>query len=140
MKLHNIGLLHFLISGNVLKVDINCSSTSLILWIFLEYIQTLLQYFLISVLISSIFTFKLMLGFECTKRLRKIEASISIQDTNSERRDHHQLLIVCSANSDEETANLAYDAGVDGFLEKPLDMDTFMKVYKNLKDIEDNSS
>ena len=78
---------------------------------------------------------KLMLGFECTKRLRKIEENLSFQ----ERRDHRQLIIVCSANSDEETANLAYDAGVDGFLEKPLEMNALTNIYKNLKDIEDST-
>ena len=67
------------------------------------------------------------LGLECTKRLRKIEESSGLQDSN------RQLVIVCSANADEETSNLAYETGVDGFLEKPLNLKTFMKVYKTLK-------
>ena len=42
-------------------------------------------------------------------------------------------MIVCSANADEETSELAYDAGVDGFLEKPLQLDLFLNVLKSLK-------
>ena len=81
-----------------------------------------------------------ILGFECTKRLRKIEATLRRDEEAStssgdKKDDHHQLVVVCSANADEETTNLAYDAGVDGFLEKPLQLDDFMKIYQNLKNI-----
>ena len=66
-------------------------------------------------------------GFECTKRLRKIEAKMNLLYAS------RQLVIVCSANADEGTSDLAYELGVDGFLEKPLNLNTLMKVYKTLK-------
>ena len=66
-----------------------------------------------------------MPGFEFLKRLRKLEESLP---------NSHQLVIVCSANADEETCELATLAGCDSFLEKPLEMESFDFVYKQLKD------
>ena len=74
-----------------------------------------------------------ILGFECTKRLRKIESNLLLENADDDKSNSRQLVIVCSANADVETANLAYDAGVDRFLEKPLQMESFMAIYKNLK-------
>ena len=47
--------------------------------------------------------------------------------------DYHQLVIVCSANSDSENLNLAYAIGVDGFLEKPLHVESFHATYLRLR-------
>ena len=66
----------------------------------------------------------LLLGFEFTKRLRKLEESLLIK---------HQLVVICSANADVETTNLAYATGVDGFLEKPLRIQNFNRIYKQSK-------
>lgn len=78
----------------------------------------------------------IMDGFECTKRLRKKEKELR----ESGVCDDHQLVIVCSANSDEETSTLAYDAGVDEFLEKPLDIKQFMSAYMKSKDTNEGQS
>ena len=72
--------------------------------------------------------YDVMLGFEFTKRLRKVENDLK----NSGTSDHHQLVIVCSANSDSETTNIAFEAGVDGFLQKPLNIESLMNVYTKL--------
>ena len=74
------------------------------------------------------------IGFEFTKRLRKHEAELRKISPS----DHHQLVIVCSANSDVESSNLSYEAGCDAFLEKPLRMDLFNKTYTQLKNVHIN--
>ena len=65
---------------------------------------------------------------ECTSRLRKIENEILLYDSNYKR----QKIIVSSANADVETSKLAFDAGVDGFLEKPLKLQNIYNVYAAL--------
>ena len=54
--------------------------------------------------------------------------------------EHRQLVIVCSANSDEESSDIAYAAGVNAFLEKPLQMDAFDRVYSQLLSEDTDSS
>ena len=41
----------------------------------------------------------------------------------------HQLVIFFSASKDKETLDLAYEAGCDGFMEKPLQMELFENMY-----------
>ena len=90
-------------------------------------------------------------GFEFTKRLRKYEESFNIKGYNSIRTSSrsqsghndqndgdnpppppHQLVIVSSANSDNETSDLAFEAGCDAFLEKPLQIEAFHTIYLKL--------
>ena len=59
----------------------------------------------------------LELGFECTKRLRQLENEQQRNIIKDHNRNNYsipisrQLVIACSANADEETAEIAYDAG-----------------------------
>jgi CheY-like chemotaxis protein len=94
-------------------------------------------------------------GFEATKKIRGIEAnyatltcgnSINIHtNTNNNnnnnkleyniikttllKKDGKQIIIGCSANSDDQTVKEAYKAGIDNFIAKPFKYEHFLEVY-----------
>ena len=62
---------------------------------------------------------------ECTSRLRKLENEILCTNPFYQ----NQRIIVSSANADDLTTDLAYTAGVNGFLEKPLSIHNVYEGY-----------
>ena len=68
------------------------------------------------------------LGLECTSRLRKLEIEQLQLDPNYRT----QRIIVSSANADDVTSQLAFDAGVNGFLEKPLKLQDVYDLYADI--------
>ena len=72
---------------------------------------------------------------ECTSRLRKLEVEQLIHDPNY----RCQRIIVSSANADEVTSKLAFDAGVNGFLEKPLKLQDVYDLYADILSREEHS-
>lgn len=59
-------------------------------------------------------------GLEAIKRIRALEKSLE-----SNPNCVHQKIIGLSANSDNETTNEAYAVGVDAFMAKPFNLETF---------------
>ncbi|CAE7491194.1 dhkK [Symbiodinium microadriaticum] len=61
-------------------------------------------------------------GLECTRQLRQMErernSALSQRDGCSFR--HHAVIVGLSANSDNETRSEAMEAGMDGFMSKPM--------------------
>ena len=70
---------------------------------------------------------KYKIGLECTTRLRKVE---EVDETNNEYK--RQIIIVSSANADKLTKQLAFKAGVDGFIEKPLQIQDVYNIYNDV--------
>jgi CheY-like chemotaxis protein/signal transduction histidine kinase len=96
-------------------------------------------------------------GLEATRRIRKLELT-GDPNASSKKNDHgasHNILssnapiypesdsnkpsiykkhiiIGCSANSDDETIEESYKAGVDSFMAKPFSIDTFYEIYDSL--------
>ncbi len=89
-------------------------------------------------------------GLEATRRVRRLETTGQLQST---KRDNSNLstpiteannlipvapdiprtiIIGCSANSDDETIEEAYKAGVDAFMAKPFSIDAFYQIYDEL--------
>jgi CheY-like chemotaxis protein len=66
-------------------------------------------------------------GLETTRRIRYLEQS---EDKGSVYYAHHQLIIGMSANSDHETMEASYFAGMDDFIVKPFHMDVFLQKTK----------
>ena len=62
-------------------------------------------------------------GLEATRRLRELEKS---------RGRTHQLVVGVSANSDHETTFEAFESGIDDFIAKPFDIETFYKTVSRL--------
>jgi CheY-like chemotaxis protein len=62
-------------------------------------------------------------GLEATKRLRELEAL---------RGRDSQCVIGVSANSDHETAVDAFHSGIDNFISKPFNIDSFYKIVRSL--------
>ena len=75
------------------------------------------------------------LGLECTSRLRKLEIEQLQLDPNYRT----QRIIVSSANADDVTSQLAFDAGVNGFLEKPLKLQDVYDLYADILSTEEFS-
>lgn len=67
-----------------------------------------------------------MNGLEAIKRIRQIEREGN--DESWIRKDHHHMIIGLSANSDAETMNDAFLAGVDEFLGKPFSLAAFNQI------------
>ena len=59
-------------------------------------------------------------GLEAIRRIRDDEAAAAMESQTAQRKRH--LVIGVSADSDTETREMALKAGMDDFLEKPLDM------------------
>lgn len=89
-------------------------------------------------------------GLEATRRLRSMEAAgywasvVQVEEENSDvesvqQRGRvegiHALIIGVSANSDSETMQEAYRAGVDDFIAKPFTMDTFYRVFQRSQSV-----
>ncbi len=75
----------------------------------------------------------IMDGLESTSRLRKLESVVnSIQGSGSTPKVH-QLIIGCSANSDNETMQAAFVAGIDAFIPKPFNIQSFCNTYEKHK-------
>jgi len=66
-------------------------------------------------------------GLEATKRLRESE----MMSTTS-KHNRHQIIIGMSANSDHETMQDAFRAGVDDFITKPFRIDWFHQTASKL--------
>ncbi|MDF1844319.1 MAG: ATP-binding protein [Rubripirellula sp.] len=65
-------------------------------------------------------------GIEAASRIRKAEES-------SER---HTPIIALTANASEQDRRACLDAGMDAFLTKPIEMDTFAKLMQQLEETE----
>jgi CheY-like chemotaxis protein len=62
-------------------------------------------------------------GLEATRKIRKRELLTA----------NRQIIIGCSANSDNETIKDAFAAGVDSFMSKPFTLNTFYEHLRNLR-------
>ena len=67
-------------------------------------------------------------GLEATRRLRKMEE----EDHSGE--PMRFKVIGLSANSEEDTTQQAFEAGIDSFIPKPFDIQSFYTVMEGLKD------
>lgn len=74
-------------------------------------------------------------GIEFTKRLRKNELDLMVADPTLKI---HQIVMLCSAHCDDETLDLAHEAGIDATLEKPLELLAFYDVYSEITNRGDN--
>lgn len=45
----------------------------------------------------------------------------------------HQKIILCSAHCDDETLQLAHEAGLDANIEKPLDLPELYDIYQSFQ-------
>ncbi len=77
----------------------------------------------------------IMDGLESTSRLRKLEAATACAEStdNTATSCIHQLIIGCSANSDNDTMQAAFVAGIDAFIPKPFNIAEFNDSYQRLK-------
>ena len=74
-------------------------------------------------------------GLEATRRLRILEETNDDQTLevySSLRQPLSFKIIGLSANSDEETAQQAFDAGLNSFIPKPFDLESFYTVMEEL--------
>ena len=74
-------------------------------------------------------------GLEATKRLREIEQQQPFQHENGAKA--HLRIIGLSANSDSDTMQEAYDAGIDCFIPKPFNIASFNSALTTL-DVQHN--
>jgi len=70
-------------------------------------------------------------GLEATKRWREHEHN-QLLDTTAPH--YHQVIIGMSANSDNDTMEDAFVAGVDDFIKKPFSMDVFLTTVNHVFD------
>jgi CheY-like chemotaxis protein len=71
------------------------------------------------------FQMPVMDGLEATRRIRALETLMN-EDVSTEQRLFHQLFVGLSANSDDETVQLARSEGMD----KPFKAAVFNEVYQ----------
>jgi len=67
----------------------------------------------------------IMDGLEATRRIRTLE-----QQTDHHIHIPHQMIIGMSANSDHETMEASYCAGMDDFMIKPFHMEAFLEIVQ----------
>ena len=73
-------------------------------------------------------------GIECVSRFRKVEAERNAaNDSTSTNTRTRQTIVGCSANSDSDTHAAALQAGMDGFISKPMTRSSFIEIYNKLK-------
>ena len=66
-----------------------------------------------------------MVFLEATRRIRALEKEKEKEVTDSQQ-IYHQIVIGVSANSDHETMEEAFNAGIDEFLPKPFSIEAFL--------------
>ena len=74
-------------------------------------------------------------GIECVSRFRKVECERGKADptTATDAARTRQTIVGCSANSDSDTHAAALQAGMDGFISKPMTRSSFIEIYNKLK-------
>lgn len=75
-------------------------------------------------------------GLEATRRLRVMDAQRKLQGVSVSEEDntsYHQLIIAMSANSDANTEQEAYKAGIDAFIAKPFSLELFYNMFEMLR-------
>jgi CheY-like chemotaxis protein len=105
----------------------------------LELITAIYEEALRGVLVPSMFDVVLMDfqmpvmdGLEATRRIRALETLLNAD--SSAGQPFHQLIIGLSANSDDETVQLARSEGMDDFMEKPFKAAVFNEIFEKLSD------
>jgi CheY-like chemotaxis protein len=76
------------------------------------------------------FQMPVMDGLEATRRIRALETLLNAD--HSAGQPFHQLIIGLSANSDDETVQLARSEGMDDFMEKPFKAAVFNEICQLL--------
>ena len=71
-------------------------------------------------------------GLEATRRWRQIEAQQQQQANEDSSHHHHQVIIGMSANSDHDTMEEAFVAGVDDFMKKPFTLAHFQTTVSRI--------
>jgi CheY-like chemotaxis protein len=61
-------------------------------------------------------------GLEATVKIREIE----------KLKEYHTPVIALTANNSEGMKERCFDAGMDGFIAKPLEMEVFWEIFKNI--------
>jgi len=89
---------------------------------------TLLQQAFFDVILMDL-QMPVMDGLETTRRIRYLEQQQQ-QQTPAAACCHHQLIIGMSANSDHETMEASFFAGMDDFMVKPFHMDAFLLMVR----------
>ena len=78
----------------------------------------------------------IMDGLESTARLRQFEMDLNSANGS----DVRQFILGLSANSDTDTMNAAFKAGIDAFIPKPFNVESFKDKYRNwLNKVKQNS-
>lgn len=75
----------------------------------------------------------IMDGFEAVKQIRSLEVHLRspTKQQNISNKYAHQLIIAMSANADSETVKQAFDAGVDQFIPKPVNLTALKNLLKS---------
>ncbi len=76
------------------------------------------------------FQMPVMDGLEATRRIRALEMQLNISSVTGQ--PFRQLIIGLSANSDDETVQLARSEGMDDFMEKPFKAAVFNEIYERI--------